>query len=97
MEFHGQHVNGTPQTTAPASPACGAIQSEAMGSPHDHLTAKASSFFLITAPGVIARVQSAINKRAPDRAVTCSPRLPGDIGLHGPIAAFHRNTWLRQA
>ena len=50
-----------------------------------HLAEKNSPCFVVTAPGVVPRVQSDINMRVPDLAVTCSPGLPGDRALRDPV------------
>ena len=40
---------------------------------------------MVTPLGVVPRVQSDINMRVPDLAVTCSPSLPGDKSLRDPV------------
>ncbi len=80
-----QLVDGTPQAMAPASPTHAAIQSEVSGLLRDHLNARHSPCFVVTAPGIIPRVQAHINMRIPDLAVTCSPSLPGDKALRDPV------------
>jgi Uma2 family endonuclease len=80
-----QLVDGRPQAMAPASPAHGAIQAKAGALIDSHLTAGSSPCFVVTTPGVVPRVQSDINMRVPDLAVTCSPSLPGDKALRDPV------------
>ena len=80
-----QLVDGTPQAMAPASPTHAAIQAKAAALIDSHLTSKGSACFVVAAPGVIPRVQSDINMRIPDLAVTCSPALPGDKALREPV------------
>jgi Uma2 family endonuclease len=80
-----QLVDGTPQAMAPASPTHAAIQAEVSALIRNHLTSKGSACFVVVAPGVIPRVQSDINMRIPDLAVTCSPALPGDKALREPV------------
>jgi Uma2 family endonuclease len=101
MGSQWQLVDGTPQAMAPASPAHGAIQSETSGLIRDHLAAKNSPCFVVTAPGVIPRVQSDINLRIPDLAVTCSPGPAGDKALRDPVliieilsATSRAETWM---
>jgi Uma2 family endonuclease len=80
-----QLVDGTPQAMASANPTHGAIQARAGALIDNHLTARNSPCFVVTAPGVVPRVQSDINMRVPDLAVTCSPSLPGDKALRDPV------------
>jgi Uma2 family endonuclease len=70
---------------APASPAHGAIQSAIGALIGNHLAANNSPCFVVTAPGVIPRVQSDINMRIPDLAVTCTPALRDDKALRDPV------------
>jgi Uma2 family endonuclease len=80
-----QLVDGTPQAMAPASPTHGAIQSEAAGLLRDHLTTRNSPCFVVTTPGIVPRVQSDINMRIPDLAVTCTPALRDDRALRDAV------------
>ena len=80
-----QLVDGTPQAMAPASLVHGAIQAKAAALIDNHLTGRNSPCFVVTAPGVVPRVQSDINMRVPDLAVTCSPGLPNDRALRDPV------------
>jgi Uma2 family endonuclease len=80
-----QLVDGTPQAMAPASPTHAAIQGEVTALIRNHLTAKGSPCFVVTAPGVVPRVQSDINMRIPDLAVTCSPAQPEDKAVRDPV------------
>jgi Uma2 family endonuclease len=99
-----QLVNGTPQAMAPASPTHAAIQAEVSALLRNHLTAKGTRCFVAVTPGITPRVQSDINMRIPDLAVTCSPALPDDKALRDPIlmieilspsnrAEIWRNVW----
>jgi Uma2 family endonuclease len=80
-----QLVDGMPQAMAPASPTHAAIQAETGALIRNHLTAKASSCFVVAAPGIVPRVQSDINMRIPDLAVTCTPGLPEDKAVRDPV------------
>ena len=80
-----QLVDGTPQAVVPASLVHGVIQAKLAALIDNHLTARNSGCFVATEPGVVPRVQSDINMRVPDLAVTCSPGLPGDRALRDPI------------
>jgi Uma2 family endonuclease len=80
-----QLVDGTPQAMAPPSPTHAAIQGEVAALVRNHLTSVGSACFVVVTPGIVPRVQSDINMRVPDLAVTCSPALPGDNALRDPI------------
>jgi Uma2 family endonuclease len=80
-----QLVDGTPQAMAPASPTYAAIQAKVAAIIDSHLTAKGSPCFVAVTPGITPRVQSDINMRIPDLAVTCSPALPQDKALRDPV------------
>jgi Uma2 family endonuclease len=80
-----QLIDGVPQAMAPASPTHGQIQSEVARIIGNHLVATGSRCSVVTTPGIVPRVQSDINMRIPDLAVTCSPTLPGDKALRDPI------------
>jgi Uma2 family endonuclease len=80
-----QLVDGLPQAMAPASPTHGLIQAEVAGLIREHLIAKGSPCYVVVAPGVIPRVQSEINMRVPDLAVSCTSALRGDHALRDPV------------
>jgi Uma2 family endonuclease len=80
-----QLVDGVPQAMAPASPTHAAILGEVAALLRNHLTLKKDAYFVMVAPGIVPRVQSDINMRIPDLAVTCSPALPGDTALRDPV------------
>jgi len=80
-----QLVDGRPQAMAPASPTHAAIQSEVSALIRNHLAAQGGPCFVVTAPGIIPRVQSDSNVRIPDLAVTCSPALATDKTLRDPV------------
>ncbi|MGA9868397.1 MAG: Uma2 family endonuclease [Acetobacteraceae bacterium] len=69
-----QLVDGEPHAMAPASDTHGAIQSELARLLGNHLLAGSSPCRVITAPGVVPRVQSRTNFRIPDLGVTCPSR-----------------------
>jgi Uma2 family endonuclease len=83
-----QLVDGTPQAMAPASPTHAAIQAEVTALIRNHLIATGSPCFIVTAPGLVPRVQSDINMRIPDLAVTCSPPQPEDKALRDPVVVI---------
>lgn len=80
-----QLVDGEPQAMAPASRTHGAIQSELAALIRNHLAERGSPCTVITAPGVIPRVQSQTNIRIPDLAVTCSPYDEEEQALADPV------------
>ena len=67
-----QLVDGAPQAMAPASQTHGAIQNEIGALLRNHLLARGSPCRVITAPGIVPRVQARTNFRIPDLAVTCA-------------------------
>jgi len=67
-----QLVDGEPQAMAPASVTHGAIQAELGSLIRNHLEERSGPCRVITAAGVIPRVQSETNVRIPDLAVSCS-------------------------
>jgi Uma2 family endonuclease len=83
-----QLVDGVPHAMAPASPAHAAIQAKVASLLDSHLMSGSSTGFVVVVPGVIPRVQSDINMRIPDLAVTCSPVLPGDNALRDPVVVI---------
>ncbi|MEO9190228.1 MAG: Uma2 family endonuclease [Acetobacteraceae bacterium] len=72
--YRWQLVDGEPRAMAPASDTHGAIQSEFGRLLGNHLLARSSPCRVITAPGVVPRVQSRTNFRIPDLGVTCPSR-----------------------
>ena len=80
-----QLVDGVPHAMAPPSPTHALIQGEVAGLLRNHLTLRKEACFVMVAPGVVPRVQSDINMRIPDLAVTCSPALPGDNAIRDPV------------
>ena len=58
---------------APASSTHGAIQNETGRLLANHLAERMGACRVITAPGIVPRVQASHNVRIPDLAVTCSP------------------------
>ncbi|MGH7190147.1 MAG: Uma2 family endonuclease [Acetobacteraceae bacterium] len=80
-----QLVDGEPRAMAPASRTHGAIQGELGSLIRNHLTDRGGPCTLITAPGVIPRVQSDTNIRVPDLAVTCSPYAAEESALTEPL------------
>lgn len=79
--YRWQLVDGEPRAMAPASDTHGAIQSELARLLGNHLLARSSPCRVITAPGVVPRVQSRTNFRIPDLGVTC----PGPESEERPI------------
>ena len=80
-----QLVDGVPQAMVPPSPTHAAIQGEVAALLRIHLTSIGSPGFIIIAPGVVPRVQSDINMRIPDLAVTCPPAFSGDNAIRNPV------------
>src|SRR5271166_574014 len=80
-----QLVDGEPQAMAPASVTHGAIQNELGRLIANHFNERSSPCRVVTAPGVIPHVQSEINCRIPDLAVTCSAFEAEEAALTNPI------------
>jgi Uma2 family endonuclease len=80
-----QLVDGEPQAMAPASVTHGAIQAQLAYLIARHLEERASPCRVITAPGVIPRVQAEINFRIPDLAVTCANPAIEENSLTEPV------------
>jgi Uma2 family endonuclease len=80
-----QLVDGVPQAMAPPSPTHALIQAEVAALIRIHLTSTNMPCAVAVTPGIVPRVQSDINIRIPDLAVTCSPALPGDTALRDPV------------
>jgi Uma2 family endonuclease len=80
-----QLVDGEPQAMAPASITHGAIQAELCSLIRNHLEERSSPCRVITAPGVIPRVQAETNVRIPDLAVACSGYDAEESALANPV------------
>jgi Uma2 family endonuclease len=80
-----QLVDGEPQAMAPASVTHGAIQAQLARLIGNHLEERASPCRVVTAPGVIPRVQAEINFRIPDLGVTCASYDSEDFALAAPV------------
>jgi hypothetical protein len=91
-----QLVDRTPHAVGPARLTHEAIQAKAGALIVNHLTASNSVCFVVTAPDVVPRVQSDINMRMSDLAVTCSPNLPIDKSLCDPLLVIKNRaeTWM---
>lgn len=66
-----QLVDGVPQAMAPASVTHGAIQAQLAHLLTAHFEREGRRCVVVTAPGVVPRVNSTHNVRIPDLAVTC--------------------------
>ncbi len=80
-----QLVDGEPQAMAPANRTHGAIQAELCRLIANHLAERKSPCSVVTAPGVVPRVQAEINFRIPDLAVTCSGYESEESALADPV------------
>lgn len=80
-----QLVDGEPQAMAPANRTHGAIQAELARLIANHLAERGSPCSVVTAPGVIPRVQAETNVRIPDLAVTCSGYDAEESALIDPV------------
>lgn len=80
-----QLVDGEPRAMAPESVTHGAIQAQLAYLITRHLEERADPCRVITAPGVIPRVQAEINFRIPDLAVTCSSPAAEESALTDPV------------
>ncbi len=83
--YRWQLVDGEPQAMAPASRTHGVIQSELGALLRNHLLARSSPCSVVTAPGVVPRVQSRANFRIPDLAVTCTDYAMEEHALTDPV------------
>ncbi|HEX5325994.1 MAG TPA: Uma2 family endonuclease [Acetobacteraceae bacterium] len=95
-----QLVDGEPQGMAPANRTHGAIQAELASMIRNHLAERSSPCSVITAPGVVPRVQSRINVRVPDLGVTCSNYHAEEPTISDPVLLIeilspsnHAETW----
>jgi Uma2 family endonuclease len=70
---------------SPASTAHAAIQADLAYELRQHFVNTGSRCRVLTEPGVLTRIRSNINLRAPDVAVSCTPHLPGEQTLPDPI------------
>ncbi|MBV9727067.1 MAG: Uma2 family endonuclease, partial [Gammaproteobacteria bacterium] len=80
-----QLVEGEPRAMALASATHGAIQSELARVLGNHLLARSSPCRVITAPGIVPRVQARTNFRIPDLGVTCASYTAEDQALSEPV------------
>lgn len=80
-----QLVDGEPQAMAPGSRTHGAIQSQLAYLITRHLEERASPCSVITAPGIIPRVNANKNFRIPDLAVTCTGYEVEETAITGPV------------
>jgi Uma2 family endonuclease len=80
-----QLVDGRPEAMAPANRTHGAIQGEMGGLIRDHLRQRHSPCSLIVTPGVVPRIQSDMNFRIPDLAVTCSDYQAEETTITDPV------------
>ena len=91
-----QLVEGEPRAMAPASATHGAIQSELARVLGNHLLAHSSPCRVVTAPGIVPRVQARTNFRIPDLGVTCASYAAEDEVLSEPvllIEIFSPSNW----
>ncbi len=80
-----QLVDGAPQAMAPASLTHGAVQAEMARLIGNRLAERGSVCRVVTAPGIVPRVQAAHNVRIPDLAVTCGPSGPEEATMTDPV------------
>ena len=80
-----QLVDGEPQAMAPPNRTHGAIQGELISLIRNHLMERGSPCSVIDTPGVIPRVQSDINIRVPDLAVTCAGYQAEETAITDPV------------
>jgi len=80
-----QLVDGEPQAMAPPNRTHGAIQGELVSLIRNHLMEHGSPRSVIATPGIVPRVQSDINIRVPDLAVTCSGYQTEEAALTVPV------------
>ena len=80
-----QLIDGVPHAMAPASVTHGMLQAELGSLIRNHLRASGSPCRLVTAPGIVPRVQARRNMRVPDLAVACSGLQSDEAGLSAPV------------
>jgi Uma2 family endonuclease len=80
-----QLVDGEPQAMAPPNRTHGAIQGELVRLIGNHLMERGSPCSVVDTPGVIPRVQSDINIRVPDLAVTRSGYQVEETAISDPV------------
>jgi Uma2 family endonuclease len=97
-------VDGEPVAMAPASGTHGTMQITIGSILRAHLRAKGPQCRVVAEPGVIPRINAAMNLRVPDLAVTCTPNQSGERAVPDPVliveilspsneAETHRNVW----
>jgi Uma2 family endonuclease len=80
-----QLVDGEPHAMAPPNRTHGAIQGELIRLIGNHLMERGLPCSVIGTPGIIPRVQSDINVRIPDLAVTCSGYQAEETAITDPV------------
>lgn len=80
-----QLVDGVPQAMAPPSRTHGALQSEVARRIGNHLSDRGGACTVVTAPGIVPRVNAGLNVRIPDLAVTCTPYEVEEATLAEPV------------
>jgi Uma2 family endonuclease len=95
-----QLVDGEPQAMAPANHTHGAIQNELGRLIGNHLADRSMPCHVVTAPGIVPRVQARSNARIPDLSVTCSGYRDEEPILPDPVLVIeilslsnHAETW----
>jgi Uma2 family endonuclease len=97
-------VDGEPVAMAPGSDTHGTMQATIAGTLRAHLRAKRRGCRVVTEPGVVPRVNAAMNMRVPDLVVTCTPNDPTHRAVPDPVliveilspsneADTRRNVW----
>lgn len=81
-------VDGAPRAMAPAGRTHGALQSEVGLVLGLHLREQGRRCSVVTAPGIIPRVNASTNVRIPDLAVTCSDYQEEEATLADPVLSI---------
>jgi Uma2 family endonuclease len=79
-------VDGGLVAMSPATATHGTIQANAALLLGMHL--RKSPCRVITEAAIVPRVAAEMNTRVPDVAVTCSPDIPGEVGLTDPVVVI---------
>jgi Uma2 family endonuclease len=78
-------VDGEPVAMAPASGTHGTLQITIGSILRAHLRGEGRPCRVVAEPGVIPRINAAMNLRVPDLAVTCTPNQSGERAVPDPV------------
>src|SRR5438045_1861063 len=78
-------VEGEPVAMAPASGTRGTMQMTIGSILRGHLRRARPGCRIVAEPGIVPRVNAAMNMRVPDLAVTCTPNEPRERAIPDPV------------